>query len=450
MANSNFELPVASIGALEAREKILSGAFSVADYAEALLELAKQLDSGIGAFAHLEEKIVMAQAHELDDRKSRGETLGPLFGVPVGIKDIIDTLDYPTEMGSPIHRGRATRWDATVVQRLRAAGALIFGKTVTTEFATPIPAKTVNPHNIQHTPGGSSSGSAAAVAAGMLPVTIGTQTNGSIIRPASFCGVYGFKPSAGLIPRTGIFEQSPTLDQVGVFGRSISDIAGICESIIGDDGDDPSCRGTPSRALQQIASEAPPFPPTLAYIQTPYWSEVDVESQQAFTALRDLLSDHSANIDLPESVTEVSKLLALIQESEMANALRKEYASHRTLLSAPLIEMVERGRAHQAIDYLNAIDRIETIREGFDEFFERFDALITPAALGPAPQGLESTGNPIMATMWSYCGMPAISLPLLQSSTGMPIGVQLIGAKGDDARLLRTANWLVNHLENAE
>jgi Asp-tRNA(Asn)/Glu-tRNA(Gln) amidotransferase A subunit family amidase len=212
---------VAELTALEIREHLLSGQETVEEFTVKLGQFVDAADQTIRAFAHRDDRVVGLQAENLQRERLTGHLPGPLYGVPVAVKDIIDTIDFPTEYGSPIHQGRYSVCDASVVSRLRSAGAVIFGKTVTTEFAATHPGPTVNPHNPAHTPGGSSSGSAAAVAAGMVPVALGTQTNGSVIRPASFCGVYGFKPSRGLLPRTGVLDQSPSLDEIGVFARNL-------------------------------------------------------------------------------------------------------------------------------------------------------------------------------------------------------------------------------------
>ena len=229
---------ISELTALEIRDHLLSGQETVEEFTVKLGQFVDAADTSIQAFAHRDDRVVALQADNLQRDRSAGHLPGSLYGVPIGIKDIIDTVDFPTEYGSPIHQGRYSISDATVVSRLRAAGAVIFGKTVSTEFATTEPGPTCNPHNLAHTPGGSSSGSAAAVAAGMVPVALGTQTNGSVIRPASFCGVYAYKPSRGMVPRTGVLDQSPSLDEVGVFARNLQDIALLAEILVGDDNHD--------------------------------------------------------------------------------------------------------------------------------------------------------------------------------------------------------------------
>src|SRR6266481_9377118 len=251
------------LSASQAAAEIARGAISAEDYTRACLERIAALDGEIKAFAHLDRDHALAQARSLDERRANGHSLGLLHGIPVAIKDIIDTADYPTECGSPLAAGRRTRHDATVVAKLRAAGAVIIGKTVTTEFAYFHPGPTRNPHDHARTPGGSSSGSAAAVAAHMVPLALGSQTAGSVIRPGAFCGDYAFKPTHGLIPRTGVLQLSRTLDHIGLFARSIEDLALLGEQLVGYDERDPDTRPRARVPFREISGEEPPIPPTL-------------------------------------------------------------------------------------------------------------------------------------------------------------------------------------------
>ena len=325
---------------------------------------------------------------------------------------------------------------------LRAAGAIIFGKSVTTELATYFPGKTRNPHNPAHTPGGSSSGSAAAVAAGMVPLAVGTQTNGSVIRPAAFCGVVGFKPSYGLVPRTGILNQSRALDTVGVMARSIADVALIMESVAGYDEGDAASRPLAHPPFLKVASEEPPLAPSLAFIRTPVWERTDADTRSTFAELVEHLADRVEERALPESVRQAWDWQRTIMEADIASSYVLEYERGAAQLSQPLREQIERGRQIRAVDYLHALAQVPRLIAGFTEVFERFDAILTPATPGAAPRGLGSTGDPAFCTLWTLCGMPAITLPLATASNGLPIGIQLVGKRGDDARLLRTANWL--------
>jgi Asp-tRNA(Asn)/Glu-tRNA(Gln) amidotransferase A subunit family amidase len=367
--------------------------------------------------------------------------------VPVGIKDIIDTGDMPTEDGTPLHAGRNPWHDAKVVDLLRAAGAVIMGKTVTTELATYTPGKTRNPHNPEHTPGGSSSGSAAAVAAGMVPLALGTQTNGSMIRPAAYCGVFGFKPSLGLISRQGILRQSERLDQPGGFARSVEDLALLGEVLSAYDPEEPGMTPRANVPMLRVCKEESPMPPKLALIKTPWWPQLDSDTQEGFGELVELLSQNVGEFVLPDSAAAVLDWHKAVMEADIAANYQAEYERGADKLSAALREQIERGRSVKAVDYLQALARIPMVTEALDEIFDRYDAILTPAVAGAAPHGLDSTGDPMFCTLWTFCGMPAISLPLLQAGNGLPVGIQLVGRLGDDARLLRTARWLVESVK---
>jgi Asp-tRNA(Asn)/Glu-tRNA(Gln) amidotransferase A subunit family amidase len=440
---------LAALPATEVRSLLGGGAVSVTDYARALLARVDEVEPQVQAWVHLDRAHLLAQAEAADEAHAAGEPEGSLFGLPVGLKDIIDTADLPTEDGTVLHAGRMPRQDAAVVRRLRAAGGLVMGKTVTTELATYAPGKTTNPHHPGHTPGGSSSGSAAAVAAGMVPLAIGTQTNGSVIRPASFCGVYGFKPSAGLIPRTGVLRQSPALDAVGVFGRTLGDVALLAEVLAGHDPDDPMTRLRATPPLARLAASDAPLPPTLAWVATPFWDRVAPDAQAAFQELMALLAGRIAPFELPPTAADAVDWHRTVMEADIAGSFVTEYEQGREHLSASLRGQIERGRTITAVDHRQALDRIPLLLAGLDNVFENFDAFVTPAALGTAPEGLQSTGDPLMCTLWTFLGMPAQSLPLLHGENGLPIGVQLVGRRGDDARLLRTARWLVQTVQAA-
>lgn len=440
---------LAALSATEVRARLGAGEFTVTDYAKALLARVDEVDVQVQAWAHLDRDFLLRQADDADDVHAGGETEGPLFGLPVGIKDNIDTAALPTEDGTPLHAGRMPGVDAAVVRRLRAAGGLVMGKTVTTELATFAPGKTRNPHNPAHTPGGSSSGSAAAVAAGMVPLAIGTQTNGSVIRPASFCGVYGFKPSAGLIPRTGVLTSSPPLDAVGVFGRTLDDVALLAEVLAGHDPQDPLTRLRAAPPLARLAATEAPMPPTLAWVATPFWDRVAPDAQAAFGELVELLAGRIAPFELPASAADVIGWHQTVMEADIAGSYEVEYERGRDQLSASLRAQIERGREVSAVAYRQALARVPVLLEGFETVFEHYDAILTPATLGTAPAGFESTGDPLLCTLWTFLGMPALSLPLLHGENGLPIGVQLVGRRGDDARLLRTARWLVQQVQRA-
>ena len=435
------------LSAHDAARLIREGAVSSEELVQACLERVREVEPGVQAWQFLDEELAIAQARAADERRRSGEPVGPLCGVPVGIKDIIDTGDMPTENGTVLHAGRTPRNDAAVVARLRAAGAAILGKTVTTECAYFSPGKTRNPHNPAHTPGGSSSGSAAAVAAGMVPLALGSQTNGSVIRPAAFCGVYGFKPSHGLIPRSGILKLSRTLDHVGIFARTLEDIALVAGELTGYDEGDPDTRPRGRIPFGVIAAEEPPIPPVIAFIKTPVWERAEPETREAFAELVETLGACVEEVELFPSASDAWDWHRTIMDAEMAANLEREWLHGKDKLSGQLRALIERGREVRAIDYQRALSRIPQVRESFEELFtQRYDAILTPAAPGAAPKGLGATGDPSFCSLWTLTGLPAVSLPLLQASNGLPIGVQLIGRYNFDARLLRTAQWLVRRL----
>ena len=434
-----------ALTALEAAGRIASGDMSAEDYIDACLQRIAAVEDKVHAFVHLDADAALRQAHALDERRRTGKPLGALHGVPVGIKDIFDTADYPTECGSPLFKGRRPMRDCTAVARLRAAGAVIFGKTVTTECAYFHPGPTRNPHDVERTPGGSSSGSAAAVAAGMIPLAIGSQTNGSVIRPASFCGVYGVKPTHGTISRRGALILSLALDHVGVFARSLADCALILDVLAGYDAEDPDSRPLASPAFRALAAEKPPAPPRLAFVRTPVWDKADDEARAAFEALAKRLGDAVKPVDLPETFAAAWADQRVIMYTDMAHNFGALVERGGDVSSKQLRDLVAEGSQTNALRYLAARDGAVRYRAGLADILKDYDAILTPSAPGVAPKGT-ATGNPVFNTLWTLTGLPAVSLPLLSGEGGMPIGVQLVGAFGDDARLLRTAHWLVDKL----
>ena len=281
-----------------------AGTISTERVVDGCLARIEAVDPGIEAWAFLDPEHARKQAQALDAARANGKPMGPLHGIPVGIKDIFDTVDMLTEDGTVLHAGRRPLNDSTVVRLLRQAGAVIMGKTVTTELATYEPGKTRHPQDSERTPGGSSSGSAAAVATGMVPLAIGSQTNGSVIRPASFCGIFGYKPTHGLIPRTGMLSVSRTLDQVGVFAGSIADAALLAEVLIAYDPDDTDTRLQARPDLCRIAAEEPPLPPKLAFAKTPMWDYAEDDTKEAFAELTDALGDNVSEVELPSTFAE--------------------------------------------------------------------------------------------------------------------------------------------------
>ncbi len=433
----------AQFSACEAAHRMAQGLLTSEELVSACLERVREVEPTVQAWHFLDEEHGLAQARAADERRRSGEPCGALSGIPVGIKDIIDTADMPTENGTALHKGRTPRADAAVVARLRAAGAVILGKTVTTECAYFTPGKTRNPHNPEHTPGGSSSGSAAAVAAHMVPLALGSQTAGSLIRPGAFCGDYAFKPTHGLIPRTGVLTLSRTLDHLGMFARGLDDLALLAEELVGYDEADPDTRPRARVSFRALAGEEPPLEPMFAFIRTPHWERADADTKEAYAELVRSLGDRVEEVQLFPSAREAWDWHRTIMEAEMAANLEPLWTAGRDQLSERLRALIERGRETKAVDYQRALKKIAPMVESFDELFmERYDAILTPPALGTAPKGLGATGDPVFCVLWTLLGMPAVTLPLMRGANGLPLGVQLVGRRNFDGRLLRTARWL--------
>jgi Asp-tRNA(Asn)/Glu-tRNA(Gln) amidotransferase A subunit family amidase len=434
---------LATLTGLQAQRLLSEGKITALELTEACLARIAADEPRVQAWAFLDPELARAQARRRDEARRLGRAQGPLHGIPVGVKDILDTRDMPTEHGTVLHAGRRPTRDAAVVERLRADGAVIVGKTVTTELAVYHPGKTRNPHDPERTPGGSSSGSAAAVAAAMVPLAIGSQTNGSVIRPASYCGVFAFKPSFGLISRFGALAQSRPLDHIGVFARTIEDLALIAEPLIGFDVRDPDTRLEATPRLLETAGQDWPLAPDLALVKSPVWDQADDDLQAAFAELAEALGPRITEVDLPEAFKAAHGLHGVIMGVDLARSFAGEYARGRDQLSERLRGIIEDGQRALAIDYARALELVPALRDSLDPLFARYDMIVTPATTGQAPRGLSSTGSPAFCTIWTLLGLPAVSLPLLTGADGMPIGVQLVGRFGDDARVLRTARWLV-------
>jgi Asp-tRNA(Asn)/Glu-tRNA(Gln) amidotransferase A subunit family amidase len=439
---------LSALSLIDAAAGVREGRITSSELVEACLARIDEVDGKIEAWAFLDREHALRQAKAADDRRKRGDPIGPLHGVPLGIKDIFDTSDYPTEFGSPLWAGRTPRRDAAAVASLRAAGAVIMGKTVTTEYAYFNPGKTRNPHDPERTPGGSSSGSAAAVAAGMVPGAIGSQTNGSVIRPAAFCGVVGFKPTHGLIPRTGALLLSRALDHVGVFARSVEDAALLAETLAVFDEEDPDTRALARPHFVSVAGSEPPLPPRFAFARTPAWRHIEGVTELAFAELVEALGENANEIDLSATFERTVELHGIVMAVDMAHNFHRDYEQGRDQLSPVLRALIEKGRTYTAVEYTRALAASANVNSALDAIFDEYDAILTPAAPGPAPRG-SATGNPAFCSTWTLLGTPAVTLPLLQDEAGMPIGVQLVGRRGNDARLLRTAHWLVKAVEGA-
>ncbi|MCQ0971410.1 amidase [Paracoccus sp. TK19116] len=433
------------LDATDLRDRLARGELSVVEVVTAHLKRIAETEAELQAWAWLDGEHALAQARALDDRRKSGAAIGPLHGVPVGIKDIIDVARVPCEYGSPIGKGRVPREDAALIARLRASGAVIMGKTVTTELAFMNPSKSRNPHDGTRTPGGSSAGSAVAVAAGHVPLAVGTQTGGSVIRPASFCGIVGFKPSFGMIGRTGTLPQSPFLDTVGVFARNVGDAALLAEVLAGHDPADLASAPMPAPRLAQTAAEAPPVTPDFALADLPAPPETSPAMQSAMDELAELLGDRCERFTLPAEFAEAREIRSRINMAEMAKHYYALEKKGRAQMSQIVTDALDEGKAVLARDYLSALDWRAVLNAGLDRIFERCDAILCAASPGPAP-GLETTGDPSFNGIWTLCGTPVVTLPVFQDADGMPMGLQLIGRVGDDARLLRTANWLMTYL----
>jgi Asp-tRNA(Asn)/Glu-tRNA(Gln) amidotransferase A subunit family amidase len=429
------------LGASEALQAIRRRDITATELVQACLDRIRAFELRVEAWTYVDPERALAQAKDRDRVLAEKTLLGPLHGLPVGVKDIFDTADMPTENGTVIHAGRRPTEDAMAVTLLRAAGAIILGKTVTTELAVYAPGKTRNPHNPEHTPGGSSSGSAAAVAAEMIPLAIGSQTNGSVIRPAAYCGVVGYKPTFGLISRTGALRQSRHLDHVGVFGRSVEDAALLAHPLMVFDERDPGMRSQmPHRFLEEM-HQTPPSRPRLAFVKSPFWDEAEAEARARHVDFASRLGC-ADEVELPAPFAEAATIHRTIMEADFAVSFAAEYARGKDKLSETLRTMIERGQQTLAMDYTGALEKVPALVQALERIFARYDAILTPATTGEAPPGLASTGKPIFCTIWTLCGVPAVTLPLLRGPRGLPLGVQLVGRRHDDARLLRTARWL--------
>lgn len=419
------------LSATECVEEIRSGRLSSVDLVNDCLRRIAIREPVIGAWAHLDAVFARAQARAADAARAAGMPLGPLHGVPVGIKDIIDTQDLPTEHGTPAFAGRRPSHDAEVVRRLKAAGAVILGKTVTTELAFYGPGKTRNPADPSRTPGGSSSGSAAAVADFHVPLALGSQTAGSILRPASYCDVMGFKPTFGLVPLDRVIAQSPPLDTLGGYARSAADLA-LLTAVLS---------GTPC-----ALPDTPDRPLRLVFIKTPAWPQGDQVMRDSLESLALANTDVVDELGMPGSFNDTGGLQRAVQFHDIAKNYGPIVDEHAAVMSPTLKEVIAEGRTVSEAEYQAAIARREPLTQSLDHIFAEYDAILTPAAQGVAPEGLSATGSPMFNFIWTYLGLPAISIPLLNVG-GLPLGVQFVGPRGADARLLAVADRALRTLK---
>lgn len=430
----------------EAAQRIADGRISALELTEACLSQIEAREEEVGAWTWLDPDYARAQAGEADDVRAKGYGIGPLHGVPIGIKDILDTADMPTENGTVVHKGRQPDADAVAVSALRDAGAIILGKTVTTELAVFGPGKTRNPHHSGHTPGGSSSGSAAAVASYMVPAAIGTQTAGSVIRPASFCGIFGFKPTHGYIARVGCLNQSPPLDTIGLFARSIEDLAYVGQCLTASDARDQGSWRRSRAPFHRIAMKDVPVVPQFGFVKTPKWELGEREMQEGLSELVEVLGERCDEVPLPDIFEKAWDWQSVLQHRDIARNFGPLFEGAPEKATPRLREMMGVGAKIDDTQYDTALHMQDVINAGLDEIFERYDAILTPAAAGHAPHGLESTGDPVFNSLWTYAGVPCLTLPLLEVN-GLPVGVQLVGPRRDDGRLLRTGRWLQNFVK---
>lgn len=416
-----------SLSAREAARQIAEGKLTAEALASAYLDHIASRESVVGAWQYLDREQALAEARQRDAEPPRG----PLHGVPIAVKDLIDTADMPTTYGSPIYRAHRPAADAPCVALARAAGAVVLGKTVTTEFAAFTPGKTANPRNPAHTPGGSSSGSAAAVADGMAPLAFGSQTAGSVIRPASFCGCVGYKPSFGLINRAGVKPLADSLDTIGVFARTVDDAA-FFAGVLAE-----------RPALRHLAP--PARAPRFGFYRTPMWPEAEPATAAALDLARTALERAGAQVD-ELSIAPAHQGLSAAQDKimgyEMARSLADERLRHSAELSPRLAQLLDAGMAVGAEEYDAACTEAQTARAGLAEFFGGCDAIVVPAAPGEAPEGLAYTGNPVFNRMWTLLGVPCVTIPARMGDRGLPVGVQLVGMLQQDTRLLAAAAFL--------
>lgn len=426
--------------ATEARDRMARGDFTAEAYIKACLDQVTARDGEVQAWAYLDPDKALSQARALDKQRVAGGGIGALHGLPVGIKDIIDTADMPTQNGSALFRGHQPERDATCVAVLRAAGAVIMGKTVTTELASRPPGKTRNPLNPAHTPGGSSSGSAAGVAARMFPLALGTQTGGSVIRPGSFCGVHALKPTLGLISRTGVTLQSHTLDTVGVYGRSLGDLALITDALSQFDPSDAVSyeRGRPGIAAVLAAGSA--RTPRLGFFRSPAWAEAEPAAKTAIEALLKRLGTAVETVEIP-ALDGIIASHAAIMEGENAGYYGPWHDRSPDGFSPLMAERLVAAKKLDAGTYVRALAARERYYAEVERMLGTVSALVTLSSPGPAPKGLGSTGNAVFNGMWTYLGVPCVSLPLM-TVEGMPCGLQLIGKRRDEGRLLAVARWV--------
>jgi len=435
-------IDIFSLSTNELVTKMREGQISSVEVCKIYIERISKFEKNVKAWNFFDKKILLEKAEEADEYRKSGKPLGPLHGLPIAVKDIFGTYDMPTECGTIFRRKKSAAQDSEVVNLLKNAGALIMGKTVTAELAYIHPGKTTNPHDYSRTPGGSSSGSAAVIAAQMAPLSVGSQTGGSIIRPASYCGVVGYKPTYGLISRNGALKTSEKLDTVGVFGKSVEAVALLARVLIKKDLYDPATIHFAADEMLEASQKDPHFEPKFIFYKTDKWKNIDKESKSAFEFFIKNFQKNIEVFDEPGYFKNIPKHHQIIHETDLSNNFQAYYKKDKKKLSKEMRDAIERGLKHSAYDYANAIDFMEQSYQSYKEVFEDYHGVITPSASGVADKGLKSTGSADFQKIWTYMGLPTISLPLLTGESNLPLGVQLIGNKFDDIRFLSAANWL--------
>jgi Asp-tRNA(Asn)/Glu-tRNA(Gln) amidotransferase A subunit family amidase len=420
--------------ATQLAERLRSRELSALEVVDACLHRIDDRDADIRAWTVVDAEGARAQARVLDS----GPIRGPLHGVPIAVKDIIATAALPTQYGSAIYAGHQPDRDAACVSAALAAGAIVLGKTATTEFAFLSPTTTVNPRNPAHTPGGSSSGSAAAIADDMVPLAFGTQTAGSVIRPASYCGIVGYKPTYGTIDRAGVKLIAESLDTVGVFARTVADASLFTGSITGN-----------RELLRPLTAIGDLH---IGFCRTHDWNEVDSATASIIESAVERLTAGGAllsPIELPAEFAQLQQAHATIQGFEAARNLKLELEEHRSSLSALLLAMLDHGAAVSKAQYDDSKQLVSECRGSLPEVFGACHVLVTASATGEAPRGLGSTGNPVMNRIWTALHTPCITVPAADGPNGLPVGLQIIGRPGDDARMLACADWIDRHIRTS-
>ena len=427
-----------NLNAFEILKLFNSNKLSTVEYVSELISHIKLREPNVEAWAFLNEDLVKTHAKKIDEKRSKNSKKS-FAGIPIGIKDIIDTRDFPTENGSKTCLGRKPKEDAHLVKLLRENDIIIFGKCVTTEFALSAPGKTKNPNDLECTPGGSSSGSAAAVADKMIPTSIGTQTGGSVLRPASFNGIIGFKPTFGSISRSGISPISYRLDHPGVYARCIEDIRIISNLIISYDENDYDMINNVS--LKNNVDEKSDY--KFAFVKGPAWPKGDADMKESF---QKFIHDSRLNIteiNLPETFDNALHHHEVIMNGGIYSSLKKVYKDDKKNLHPYTITRIENGLNLNASDYVDSIESAKKMKFDLNAIFKNFDAIITPAAPGEAPRDLSTTGNAMFNGYWTMMGVPAISLPLLKGKNSLPIGVQVITSWKKDNLLLNISDTIL-------